>query len=108
MGQTAQANSGYRNRGSLSQSPELQAICGAIFAKQMYFSLPSGKRLRTKLFKRELFAVDHQGLRYVEQNLKTGSPYAARARAGARIVWVIRPATNEWLGYIEDGTIWMK
>ena len=117
MGQTARAFSGYRNLGSISQYPELQAICGAIFSKQMHFSIPNGKHLRTKLFRGMLFAVDHEGVRYVEQNPATSSPYAQRARAGAHIVWVIRTAhkiegqwvpCNEYRGYIEDGTVWMK
>ena len=117
MGQTARDSSGYRNRGSVSQFPVLQSICGAIFSRAMHFSLPTGQRLRTKLFKSTLFAVEHEGLRYVEQNPKTQSAYAARARAGGRIVWVIRiarkvegrwVACNEWLGRIEDGIVWMK
>jgi hypothetical protein len=115
---------GYRNVGSVGQFPELQAICGAIFSRVMFFSLPDGTRLRTKLFKGTLFAVEHEGLRYVEQNPRTQSAYAKRARAGARILWVIRIARqigdgsqerplswvscNEWLGRIEDGLIWRK
>ncbi len=117
MGQPARDSSGYRNMGSVSHFPELQAICGAIFSKTMHFSLPNGKRLRTKLFKRMLFAVEHEGIRYVEQNPKTTSAYAARARDGARIIWVIRTARkindqwvacNDWLGRVEDGVVWMK
>ena len=117
MGQPARDGSGYRNMGSVSQYPTLQAICGAIFSKAMHFSLPNGARLRTKLFKRKLFAVEHEGLRYIEQNLKTTSAYAARARAGARIIWVIRiarkiddqwVACNDWVGRIEDGLVWMR
>ncbi len=114
---TQRDSSGHRNLGSVSQFPTLQAICGAIFSKTMHFSLPSGQRLRTKLFKRSLFAVEHEGIRYVEQNTKTQSAYARRARDGARIVWAIRVARkvdnqwvacNDWLGRIEDGVVWMK
>jgi hypothetical protein len=113
----SQESSGYRNLGSVSKFPELAAICGAIFSKAMFFSLPDGTRLRTKLFKGKLFAVEHNGVRYVEQNPQTQSAYAQRARAGARIVWVIRVArqvgdhwvpVNEWLGRIEDGFVWMR
>ncbi len=108
---------GYRNEGSLSKFPELQAICGAIFSRAMHFSLPNGTRLRTRLFKGKLFAVEHEGKRYVEQNPNTSSAYATRTRGGARIVWVIRIARkingqwvpcNEWLGRIEDGIVWRK
>lgn len=118
MAQQGQCDShGYRNEGSLSKYPELQAICGAIFSRAMYFSLPNGGRLRTRLFKGQLFAVEHEGLRYVEQNPDTSSAYAARAREGVRIVWVIRVARkvngqwvkcNEWVGRIEDGIVWRK
>lgn len=117
MGQTARDSSGYQNMGSVSRFPELQSICGAIFSKATHFSLPNGQRVKTKIFKRELFAVEHEGVRYVEQNPQTTSAYAERARAGARIVWVIRTARkingqwvacNEWLGRIEDGVVWMK
>ncbi len=108
---------GFRNLGSVSQFLALQAIVGAIFSRAMYFSLPDGTRLRTKLFKGSLFAVEHEGMRYVEQNLNTRSAYAERAKKGARIVWVIRTykkvgeewiPCNEWLGRIEDGNVWRK
>ena len=118
MSQTAQTDhQGFRNQGPVGNYPLLQAICGAIFSKVMFFSLPDGTRLRTKLFKGELFAVEHDGLRYVEQNPRTRSAYAERARAGARIIWVIRITrkvgdkwipVNEWLGRIEDGIVWRK
>lgn len=117
MSQIARDSQGYRNLGSVSQFGTLQAICGAIFSRTTYFSLPDSTRLRTKLFKRSLFAVEHEGMRYVEQNPKTQSAYAARARDGARIVWVIRIARkidnqwvtcNDWVGRIEDGVVWMK
>lgn len=112
-----------RNLGNVSRFPELAAICGAIFAKQRSFQLPNGDTLKTKLFKGTLFAVDYNGLRYVEQNPNTSSAYAAMARKGARILWVIRthrkvkdatgaehlvPCENEWLGRVEDGTVYMK
>ncbi len=117
MTQRARDSQGYRNMGSVSQFGTLQAICGAIAQRTIHFSLPGGQRLRTRIFKRSLFAVEHEGIRYVEQNPKTQSVYAARARAGASIVWVIRVARkmddqwvacNEWIGRIEDGVVWMK
>lgn len=117
MAQAERDEQGFRNLGSVSQYPDLQAIAGAIFSRAMYFSLPDGTRLRTKLFKASLFAVEHDGLRYIEQNPNTRSAYADRAKSGARIAWVIRiykrvdnnwTPCNEWLGRVEDGIVWRK
>lgn len=47
-------------------------------------------------------------LLFVEQNPNTNSAYAARARQGAKIVWVIRKHDNEYLGRIEDGQVYRK
>lgn len=110
--------------GQLKDFPALEAIADAINSKKMHFRLPDGTALRTKLFKGVLFAVDHEGVRYVEQNPKTSSAYAARARAGSRIIWVIKthqkardattgrdylvPCENHWLGRIEDGQVYKK
>ena len=75
------------------------------------------ERLEVDWNQQPTFAVEHEGIRYVEQNPKTTSAYAARARAGARIIWVIRTARkindqwvacNDWVGRIEDGVVWMK
>jgi hypothetical protein len=101
---------GYRNLGNVSRFPEIAAIYGAILGRLMHFMLPDGRRIRTKIMgaPERLVVVDHQGLRYVEQNLRTKSEYAKRAREGARIVWVIRGRDNAWLGRIEDGNVWMR
>jgi hypothetical protein len=114
----------FKNAGRVEKFPELCAIADAIFTKKMHFQLPDGTRLRTKLFKGTLFAVDYNGVRYVEQNPKTSSAYALRVRDhGARIFWVIRthkkcidaagseqyvPCTEEWLGYVEDGGVYLS
>lgn len=111
------------NVGRVEKFPELEAIADAIFSKKMHFSLPNGTRLRTRLFKGTLFAVDYNGLRYVEQNPRTSSAYAQRARGGARIIWVIKthqkavdasgkeyyvPCQNQWMGRVEDGLVYHK
>lgn len=113
-----------KKRGRVEQFPELCAIADAIFTKKMHFQLPDGTRLRTRLFKGTLFAVDYNGVRYVEQNPRTDSAYAQRVRdSQARILWVIRthqkvmdaagteqwvPCQDEWLGRVEDGEVFMK
>jgi hypothetical protein len=47
-------------------------------------------------------------MRYVEQNPNTKSEYADRARAGTRIVWVIRKSDSAYLGRVEDDRVFMK
>lgn len=113
----------FKRVGRVESFPELCAIADAIFTKKQSFELPNGTRLRTKLFKGTLYAVDYNGVRYVEQNPRTNSAYALRARNGARIFWVIRthrkvidaagveqfvPCSEEWLGYVEDGGVFLS
>jgi len=52
--------------------------------------------------------LDHDGVRYIEQNPNSNSQYGRRARAGAKIMWVIRLRDNAWLGYVEDGKVYTK
>ncbi len=100
-------NDRYRSLGQVGQYPELWTIWSAIIMHLPSFKLPNGKEISTKQFKGgDLWAVDLDGKRYVEQNPHTRSAYAARAGAGAKIVWIIRLADNEYLGYIEDGEVW--
>lgn len=114
----------FKPSGRVENFPELCAIADAIFTKKRSFQLPDGTRLRTKLFKGTLYAVDHNGVRYVEQNPNTNSAYALRARDySARIFWVIRthrrcadaagtehyvPCVEQWLGYVEDGRVYLS
>jgi hypothetical protein len=114
----------FKRVGRVEQFPELCAIADAIFTRKTGFTLPDDTRLRTKLFKGTLYAVDHNGVRYVEQNPNTSSAYAQRVREqNARIFWVIRthqkvvdaagaqqyvPCAEEWLGYVEDGGVFLS
>ena len=101
--------------GNVDQFPELAAITGAILSRARRFSLPNGERLKTRVFgERSLFAVDHAGRRYVEQNRTTDSDEARRARDGAQIIWVIQTHDDNsglplpkhiWVGKIEDGVV---
>lgn len=120
MTQRAIDHRGFNRRlGNLDQYPELAAIVGAIFSRVRCFSLPDGTRLRTKIMglDYDCFGVDHHGIRYIEQNRRTESEEAGRARDGASIVWVLAthdPNTGHplpkkiWKGKIEDGTIYMR
>lgn len=110
MDETQADTRGYRNLGNVSQFPEIAAIYGAILGRLMHFLLPTGQRIRTKTMgaPQRLVVVDHEGLRYLEQNPTTQSEYAKRTREGARIVWVIRKRDDAWLGRIEDGNVWMR
>ena len=110
-----------RSLGKVDQFPILQAIYEGIFRGNqanvggMLISLPAnagtgqGEILMVKRFRaKKLNYVDHQGVRYVEQNPASSSDYAKRARAGAQIVWSIRLRDNQYLGYVEDGEVFMK
>ena len=103
--------------GNVDRFPELAAIVGAIFSKVRHFDLPNGTRCQTKVMASgHCIGVDYAGVRYVEQNRNKNSPEAARARAGASIVWVIRThdaqgrslEPNQWIGKIEDGIVRMR
>lgn len=100
----------YECLGDTSKFPLVHAINSAIIYKEAHVVLPSGGKVRMKLMgqPRKLYAVDHEGLRYVEQNLSSNSQFALRARRGAKIVWVIRLKDNQYVGYIEDGQIFKK
>ncbi len=110
-----------RSLGNVDQFPTLRAIYeGIINATQtnvggMLITLPAnagtalGEILVVKRFQaKKLNYVDHQGVRYVEQNPNSSSAYAKRARAGAQIVWSIRLRDNQYLGYVENGEVFMK
>ncbi len=100
---------GYRNLGDVVEFAELNAIYLAIAAHKDTFQIPNGNMLFTKKFKGgTLYAVDHKGIRYMEQNPNTGSAYAKKSQEGAKIVWVIRLREGGYLGYIEDGIVWMQ
>lgn len=100
---------GYRNLGSVEKFSDLRHIYEAIVERKQMFVLSGGTSLQTKRFKGgKLFAVDYNGIRYVEQNPATYSAYAKRAQDGAKIVWAIRLKGNQYLGYIEDGIVHMK
>lgn len=101
------------NLGSVSRFPQLAAIYQAICGRVLWFWLPEGEsqvRCRLKIMGSDakLVAVDHANRRYIEQNPKTQSIYAQKARDGVRIVWVINTLTGDFIGRIEDGIVWMK
>jgi hypothetical protein len=104
-----------RNVGKLEEFPILQAIVESIFAKTAVVIKRSDIKepIRTRFNNRkDLWYVDHQGVRYVEQNPKTNSGYALRSRppeeggTNAKIVQVYQG--GEYLGCIEDGEVFMK
>jgi len=57
---------------------------------------------------KDLLYLDFNGLRYVQQNPKTSSEYAARARQGAKIMWIIRLSDNQYLGVVDNGQVYQK
>ncbi len=105
--------------GNVDKHPELAAIVGAIFSRAASFTLPNGARLRLRIMgsKYDVFGVDYQGIRYIEQNRRTHSDEAQRARDGASIVWVIHThdantgqplPEKRWIGKVEDGIVRMR
>lgn len=89
--------------GHVSQFPQLLALWLAITQHRPEVRFPDGTCLATRRFKEgKLFGIDYQGKRYVEQNPETHSAYAARARRGSKIVWVIDLRTNQYLGRIDE------
>jgi len=42
-------------------------------------------------------------IRVMPQNPGTSSTYAARAKRGEKIAWVIDTSNNSWVGCIENG-----
>jgi hypothetical protein len=109
MAQTQIDHRGMKPVGRLTDYRELSAIVEAIFNKSAYADLPGGIRLRTKIMARgQCLAIDYNGLRYVEQNPTKRSPEAWRARQGAKIIWIIRPKDDAFLGKVEDGITYKK
>lgn len=104
----------WRRLGPVAEFDQLSAIYQAICGKLLWFWLPTKDkglvRARTKLMGAplHLMGFDHDFKRYIEQNPKTQTDAARRVREGARIVWVIDTTTKEYIGRIEDGTVYMR
>jgi hypothetical protein len=99
-----------RDVGPLSEFPELSEIVGAIFNRQfLQVRLSNGQIIKASSFQpKNLWYVDHNGMRYVEQNPNSKSEYADRARSGARIIWVIRKSDNQYLGRVDGDRVFAK
>lgn len=96
--------------GSLEKWPVIARIVEGIFnRKQLYVQVPTATKVAAiKGFGPvgRIRAVDFDGKRYLEQNPRTTSAYATRARKGVQIVWVIDQASGEYLGRIESGRVY--
>lgn len=102
-----------KNLGSVGKFPELSKIYHAIaFGKvgdTVFPPNPPALGLKVDQFHgKKLNYVDWKGVRYVQQNPNTQSAYAARARQGSRIVWVIRLRDGAYMGCIENGEVFLK
>lgn len=96
------------NLGNVSQFPELTQIYQAVVNHQSDWTF-NGKKQNTQIFKnKNLYYIDHNGVRYVEQNKNSNSAYAQRVRTGAKIIWVIRLSDNCYLGRIENNVVYHK
>lgn len=96
--------------GSLTTYHGLNQIAQAIFRRNKGETLTNlDEQPKVQCFpNKKLYYVDHAGVRYVEQNPNTRSEYAARAKKGAKIIWVIRLRDNQYLGRIEDGEVFAR
>ena len=102
--------------GPVSKYPDLAAIYEAVTSHRHYYTTiqptprtAAGTRVFTRSFAGgKVIGLDHEGLRYVEQNVCTNSQFAAKAREGAKIMWVIDLRTNHYLGRVEDGVVYLN
>lgn len=96
---------GFIRQGRLEEFPVLNHIANAIFAGRNFVEL-DGERIYTKrMANGTITGLDHKGVRYVEQNPASGSPYAMRARQGERIMWVMRQ-NGGYIGRVDNGVVW--
>ena len=95
--------------GPLSSSRQLSAIIDLLWLSVERKCALTVGRIETARFRaKNLWHVDHQGLRYIQQNPRSNSVYAKRAQDGAKIVWVIRLRDNQYIGCVDEGRIWRK
>jgi len=96
---------GFTRQGRLEDFPMLNKIANAIFQKSAHVDL-DGERVYTKpMANNSIVGLDHKGVRYVEQNPASGSPYALRARDGDKIIWVMQNPGG-YIGRIDNGVVW--
>ena len=100
----------FKYQGIVENYPEVAAAFKAVTRGEVgeqIIELEGMPRLRQFTTSRVRY-IDHEGLRYIEQNPRSSSEYARRARNGAKIMWVIRTRDDRWLGYVEDGKVYLK
>lgn len=106
------------NVGSVRQWPKLAAIFHVLMYTDYQTLLLNGRSATPvqKFAGGTVRGIDVDGKRYVAQNPRTDSVFAARARQGSKIMWVIDLKTNEYLGRVdalagfppEAGAVFMK
>lgn len=97
-----------KNLGSVSQYPLLQKIYSAVCGDGKNFTY-DGKTIKVgKFVNKNLFYVEMDGLRYVQQNPNSQSAYALRARRGVKIMWIIRLSDDVFMGRVENDTVFKK
>lgn len=113
---------GWVLQGPMEQWVAVRAIFGAIFSRAPFVEFGPGQKLPVQRFRNgTVLGVEYKGSLYVEQNPATGSTFAARARRGEKIIWVIRVRkeidvggrkqmvkTNEYVGRIDKDGVWKK
>ncbi len=105
--QQTNIHKGMRHVASLKDCPKEREIAEAIFMRADWVILPGDDRVEmTRYSGGTVFAVEHRGLKYVEQNKRKTSPSGQRAFAGAQIIWIIK--NGVYIGKIEDGEVYHR
>jgi len=75
---------------------EIFQVFDAIFSNKKEVELKGKKFHRTMFAKGALKGFRINQISIIEQNPAKGSTYAARARAGEKLAWLIPPGTGRW------------
>lgn len=95
----------FENIGNVDKFALLHKIIAAIFDKSIDKFVWDSQEVHVGTFRsKQLRYIDMEDRRYIQQNPNTGSQAAARARKGAKIIWVMRG--NQYIGRIEDGQVY--
>ena len=86
----------------------LNQIWMAVTEHRPYATIKGAPVFTKKFAGGTIFGMDYQNRRYIEQNPRTSSQYAVRARRGEKIMWVISLTTNEYLGRVDEGIVYLK
>jgi len=92
--------------GSVADFAVLKEIYRAVMEHRAFAQI-NGTTVFTRRFAGgTIFGMDYQNRRYIEQNPKTSSQYAVRARRGEKIMWCISLTEDAYLGRVDEGIVY--